>query len=353
MKKSNFIYALALLALILNACSDDNDDGPSEPLGDYENGYFVVNEGPFQNGTGTITFVGDDGVTSQNVYNTVNGEDLGNIVNSMTVVGDKGYIVVNNSNRIVVVNRYTMEKEATITGDDIQNPRFMVASGGKGFISNWGDPLNTEDDFITVIDLESNSVLDAIPVGEGPEKLLIIDQKLFVCLQGGYGQNNKVVVIDVANNNVLETLTVGYVPGSLVEDNNGDLRVLCKGIPAWTGNETAGSLFNIDAGNYEMTSIEFAQTEHPDLLNTEGGSLYYQLGDKVYTMNSGDAQLPSTPIDGITGPFYSMKVNSGDLHATDAGDYASEGKLEIYNLVSGDPLQTLTTGIVPGQVVFP
>lgn len=352
MKKSNLIYALALVAFILNACSDDND-GPNEPLGDYENGYFVVNEGPFQNGTGTLTFVGDDGITSQNVYNTVNAEDLGNIVNSMTVEDDKAYIVVNNSNRVVVANRYTMEKEATISGDAIFNPRFFVASSGKGFISNWGDPLNTGDDFVTVIDLESNAVLDVIPVGEGPERMLVVGQKLFVCLQGGYGHNNKVVVIDTGDNNVLETLTVGYVPNSIAEDSSGDIRVLCGGIPAWTGNETAGSFYNIDAGNYSMTSLDFTLTEHPNLLNIEGANLYYQLADKVYSMNSNDGQLPTTAIDGIAGPFYTMHAENGQLYATDAGDFSSEGKLQVYNLVSGDLMQTLTTGIVPGQVVFP
>ena len=58
----------------------------------------------------------------------------------MTIVNDRGYIVVNNSNKIVVVNQYTMEKEAVIEGNSIVNPRFFVANNGKGYISNWGDP---------------------------------------------------------------------------------------------------------------------------------------------------------------------------------------------------------------------
>lgn len=352
MKKSNFIYALALFALILNACSDDNED-PQEPLGDYEDGYFVVNEGPFQNGTGTITFIGDDGTTSQDVYYKVNGEDLGNIVNSMTIEDDKGYIVVNNSNKVIVVNRYTMEKEATISGNGILNPRFFAVGSGKGFISNWGDPLNTEDDFISVIDLASNSLLDAIPVGEGPERMLVIGQKLFVCLKGGYGHNNKVLVIDTANNSILETLTVGYVPNSIVEDSKGDVRVLCGGIPSWTGNETAGALYEIDPGNYNGSSIEFEVTEHPELMNTESSNLYYQLGDKVFQMSNSDTQVPTTSIEGITGPFYAMNILNAELYATDAKDFSSEGDLKIYNLGSGQLIETITTGIIPGQVVFP
>ena len=184
MKKSNLLFYVAFLAIFISSCSDDNDD-PVEPKGDYENGYFVTNEGPFENGTGTITFVADGGAVSQNVYKTVNGEDLGNIVNSMYIADDKGDIVVNNSNKVVVVNRFTMEKEDVIVGDEIISPRFFVAGNGPGYLSNWGDPFNTEDDFITVVSLSTNEVLSTIPVGEGPEKMLLVGERVYVCLQGG------------------------------------------------------------------------------------------------------------------------------------------------------------------------
>jgi hypothetical protein len=129
MKKLNIIIVLIFLILFAS-CSED--DSSSEPLGDYENGYFVTNEGPFQNGSGSLTFIGDDGKVSQQVYKTVNSEDLGNIVNSMYVEGDRAYIVVNNSHKIVVVNSFTMEKITTIEGDDINNPRYFVAFVGMG-----------------------------------------------------------------------------------------------------------------------------------------------------------------------------------------------------------------------------
>ncbi|MEL4455141.1 DUF5074 domain-containing protein [Lutimonas vermicola] len=352
MKKSNLVCAIAFLATFLISCSDDNQE-PKQPLGDYENGYFVSNEGPFQNGSGTISFVGDNGAVSQNVYKTVNGEDLGNIVNSMYISDDKAYIVVNNSNKIVVVNRFTMKKEAVILGENIINPRFFVADSGKGFISNWGDPFNTEDDFITVIDLQTNAILEKIPVGEGPERMLIDGQKLFVCLQGGYGSNNKVVVINIADNSIDTALTTGDVPNSIVADSNGAVWVLCGGIPAWTGSETPGSLYKIDPTSYRLEIKEFASTEHPSLLNTDKGNLYFALDGNVYGMNTNEVELPTNAIEGLGGQFYTMNVKDGELFATDAGDFSSEGTLKVFNLISGDLLQTITTGIVPGQVVFP
>jgi len=352
MKNSKLIYVILLVVMFTTACSDNND-GPDEPQGDYEKGYFVTNEGPFQNGSGTITFVGDDGQVSQNVFKTVNSEDIGNILNSMTIAEDKGYIVVNNSNKIVVVNKYTMEKEAEIKGDAIVNPRFLVVNDGKGYISNWGDPNNSNDDFITVISLETNTVLETISVGEGPEKLIVDADKLYVCLQGGYGSNNKVVVIDTSNDTVITNLTVGDVPNSILADNNGDLWVLCGGNPSYTGNETPGFLYKITPGNNALSFIEFEGTEHPSLLNSESGMLFYTLNGKVYQMNNSDNVLPSEGIAGLDGFYYSMNIRNGDLYATDAADYNSEGTLKIFNISSGSLLETINTGIIPGQVVFP
>ena len=352
MKKSNVLYVFALMAIFLGSCSDDNE-GPSEPLGDYENGYFVTNEGPFQNGSGTITFIGDDGTVAQNVFKTVNGEDLGNIVNSMYLTEDKGYIVVNNSSKIVVVNRFTMEKEAVISGENIANPRHFVASEGKGYISNWGDPFVTDDDYISVINLDSNTVIETIAVGEGPERMLLSGNSLLVCLKGGYGSNNKVVVIDVDSNSIDQSLVVGDVPNSITFDNEGNIRVLCQGNLAWTGNESKGSLHKIDPVSFELASLEFAMEEHPEHLNAGIGGLYYNLNGKVYQMNSNDTDLPQTGIEGLDGYYYSMSVKNGELYATDAMDFGSEGQLKVFNLSGGFLLQTIVTGIVPGQVVFP
>lgn len=351
MKKLNLIYLFTLL-LLISSCSDD-DPATDVPQGDYESGYFVTNEGPFQNGSGTLTFVDDDGSISQNIYKTVNGEDLGNIVNSMYLEGDKAYIVVNNSHKIVVVDRYTMEKISVIEGNGINNPRYFVAKNGKGYVSNWGDPSNTTDDFIAVIDLESDTVLDIVSVDEGPEKMVVDGSSLFVCMQGGWGINNKVFVMDLNQNSDKTYIEVENVPNSITMDASGKVWVLCGGSPAWTGSESKGSLYRIDPSSFEKTNFDFALTDHPGLLNHDNDKLYYNLNGKIYQMNTEDTALPTAALDGLDGFYYAMEVNNGELYGTDAGDFASEGTLKVFNVSSGSLLETIPTGIVPGNIVFP
>lgn len=352
--KSFKLLIFLTTSLIILSCSDEGDP-VEEPKGDYEFGYFITNEGPFQNGSGTITFVGDDGNVQQEVYKTVNGENLGNIVNSMYIDGDKAYIVVNNSSLIVVVNRNTMEKLAVIDGDGVNNPRHFVVAEGKGFVSNWGDPFDPSDDFIAVVDLDLNEVRGTIPVGEGPERMLTTSKGIFVALQGGFNFNNEVVLINPMTDEVVSTISVGDVPNSLQEDDAGNVWALCGGKPSYADEETAGQLYKIELSDLSASSQEFAQsTDHPGLLNFDAGQLYYLLNGQVFRMSpgAGAGELPKESIQGLDGFYYGMTVESGELYGTDAGDFASEGTVKVFNVNSGALLNTIDAGIVPGQVVF-
>ena len=193
MKLLKSITYLLIFAFLVTSCTQDDDD-VTLPLGDYEYGFLITNEGPFQNGSGTISFVSDDySIVDHQIFNQVNSSDLGSIVQSMGFNDDHAYVVVNNSHKIEVVNRYTFESIATIS-DGLDNPRHFVSSGNKGYVSNWGDPFDNSDDFIAVIDLDTNTVTSTIPVAFGPEKLIMANNDLYVAHQGGYGQDRKSVV---------------------------------------------------------------------------------------------------------------------------------------------------------------
>lgn len=345
----NLKQLLILFALSIITFSCSNDDTPTF-LGEFQDGYFIVNEGPFQSGTGTITFVDKDGKPTQNIYKATNNEDLGNIVQSMTIYGDNAYIIVNNSNKIVVVNRYTFKKVAIIEGNDVNNPRYLQVVNGKGYVTNWGDATKADDDFVAVLDLTANTISSTIAVGEGPESMVANGNSLYVALKGGYGRNNQVVVIDTSNDSIATSIEVAQTPNSLVNDN-GTIWVLSSGVPSWAGTEEGGVLSKIES-NAVTSTYEFETTEHPSALVDGGnGSLYYKLGGKIYAMNTTGTFNPTTN-SAFDGSYYGMTINNGKLYVTDAKDYASEGDLKIFDLSSGNLDATITAGIIPNGVVL-
>lgn len=330
------------------SCSGDDDNQPVYVPAEFENGILITNEGPFNNGSGTVTFISDDYTTVvQNIYRAVNGSNLGNLVQSMGFDNNNAYIVVSNSHKIVVANRYTFEGLDSIqTG--LENPRYFAEMNGKGYVSNWGDPTDNTDDYVALIDLQTNEVSATIPVSFGPEKLIEHNGKIYVAHAGGYGQNNLLSVI--SGNSVEQTITVGDVPNSMVVDGN-SLYVLCSGNPIYAGTETAGSLVKIDLSTGQVSqTYTFETTEHPSSLTMDGGKLYYALDGNVYTTDSAAISLPGTPI--IDGSFYALQAKDGKLYATDARDYASRGYLLIYDLATYQQLQDFQTGIIPGGIYF-
>lgn len=348
----NFFLKTVLLFIITLSFTSCTDDLPIETnLGIFQNGYFITNEGPFNNGSGTITFVSDDNQVTQNIYQKINDESLGNIVQSMTLHNDNAYIVVNNSHKIVVVNRYTMKKITVIEGESINNPRNMVVINNTGYVSNWGNPSDETDDFIAVIDLNTNTVINTIAIGEGPEKMLVIDNKVYVLLQGGYGQNNKVEVINTMSNTIETTITVGDVPNTITKDTNGVVWVLCGGKPNWTGSETLGKLVKIE-NEIVINSFDFQATAHPNLLTIDNNMLYYHLNGKVYNFDINATELNTTEIEGLNGFYYTMTAHNGKLYTTNAGDFASEGVLKVFDLTNQTEINSFVTGIIPGSIVF-
>lgn len=346
-KKLTFLF---IAVLLLASCSSDDDTAPVLPLGDYDSGLLITNEGPFGAGTGTVSFISEDySMNIRNVFQTVNGSELGNIVQSMSFNGDNAYIVVNNSHKVHVVNRYTFELVTTIeTG--LNNPRNFVAVGNNGYVTNWGDTSDNNDDFVVVIDLTTNTITSSIAVDFGPEKLVTSGTNVYVAHQGGYGQNNKITIIDTSNNTVSTTVAVGDVPNSMQIEGS-TLWILCGGNPNFTGNETNGSIVKFDLNTNNVSqSFDFGTTDHPSSLSLDGSSLLFNLNGGVFSMESSATTIPTASI--IDGSFYTMTTNNGKLYATDAGDFASNGTLKVYDLSTNTEMETFEVGIVPGGIYF-
>ncbi|MEN1784494.1 MAG: DUF5074 domain-containing protein [Bacteroidota bacterium] len=325
---------------------NDNDAFP------FENGILVLHEGNFFGGNASVSFVSEDlGTIENGIFTTVNDRALGDTAQSMAFNGDLAYIVVNNSQTVEVVNRYTLETVATVDSG-LLNPRYMAFANGKGYVTNWGDGGDRGDDYIAVIDLETYTVASTISVPEGPEWILANGNTLYVAHQGGFNQNNIVSVIDAMSDTTADPIVVGDSPNSMQLVNN-ELWVLSGGKPAFTQAETAGQLDRIDITTNTVTAtLPFPEiTDHPNYLSIDGNQLYYALKGAVFQIATTATEIPSTAlISDIS--FYDMTVNDGRLYGVDAKDFVSNGSLEVYDIASSSLLESLEISIIPGAVYF-
>lgn len=347
----------ASIFLFFTSCSEDDELLPL-PLGAYEKGVLVLNEGNFGQPNSSLSYISNDLSTFQNnVFSIVNPTlTLGDTGQDLAFNGNLAYVVMNNSNKIEVVNRFTLKSIGTIlTG--LSNPRYIAFYNGKGYVTNWGNPGNTSDDYVAIINLSSNTVTSTIPVVEGPEKVLVVNNTIYVAHKGGFGFGNKVSVISPTTNAVLSEIAVGDLPSSLIE-SNGSLYVLCSGIPSWstTPAETGGKLVKINlATNAVSSTLDFQVNEHPQNLNISGTSFYYTVDKKIFSMSVGVTSLPTAPLfttaaQGAYG-IYGFAVGNDKIYVSDAKDYSSNGEVYVYNK-TGILQKSYTVGVIPSGFYF-
>jgi len=355
------VILLAALSSIVFFTSCTNDDGEipiaEAPLGAYDNGTLVLNQGGFGNGNASISYISDNfSVFQNNIFSIVNPTiTLGDTGQDIGFYGNTAYIVLNNSQKIEIVNRYTMQHTASIT-TGLSNPRYIAFANGNAYVTNWGNGSVTTDDYVAVINLATNTITSTIPVAEGPEKLIIKNDKLYVAHQGGYGFGNTVSVINILTNTVSNTISVGDIPNSL-EENNGTLYVLCGGKASWTGTETAGKLVKINLASDTVSGfIDFGTTQHPSNLEIENLNMYYTVGSSIFKTTPTATTLPTTEFftttnQGVYG-VYSFAVRNSKIFVGDAGNYSSNGKVYIYSESNGSLVYNYTVGIIPAGFYF-
>lgn len=342
-----------LSAVVFTSCTDDDDN--DLPLGAYDNGVLILNQGGFGNGNASVSFLSNDLNTFQNnIFALVNPTvTLGDTAQDIGFINDLAYIVLNVSNKIEIVNRYTLQRVATIS-TGLSNPRYIVFKDGKGYVSNWGNGTSTTDDYVAVINLSNNTLSSPIPVVEGPERMVVNGAKLYVAHQGGFGFGSTVSVIDLSSSAVA-SINVGDVPNSL-QVVDGSLYVLSGGKPSWSGTETAGRLSKINLTNNTITSaLNFAVTSHPSNLAINDSQAYYTVGSNIFKSALASTSLPTAPLfsttpQGVYG-VYSFAVNDNKIYVGDALNFSSNGKVYVYS-TAGSLLLEKTVGIIPAGFYF-
>ena len=368
MKRNNLFRSLYIATLLLTGSlgftgcdSDDEKVNPvasTEVRGPYDQqGVFIINEGNYGTPNGSISFLSDSAghEVVTNITQKANDDRLlGDVVMDMDIVGDRAYIVANNSDKLEVVNTYTMETEGVV---GLKQPRhFTVATPDKAYVSEWvafGQPGQ-----VSVIDLKSLQVVKTIAVGPQPEELLVVEGKLYVAISGG----DKITVINTGTDAVETEIQVSDGPAELEVGIRNRLWVLTKGKTIynedWSVNydeTTPGALISINtANNAVVNTLPFGSNQHtPDNLamTSDGGKLYYNYQGATYAHNPSLNSLATTPLIGRS--FYGLGVDpdNGYLYGSDTNRFAGDGTIYIYQ-PDGTQVSEVKARIGPSGFVF-
>jgi len=343
LKKLKSQFGFPALFLILISCND-----PAESPALYSNGVFISCEGTFNASNASVSFYSyaTDSLYN-NIFKTANSRSLGDVAQSITVYENMAFIVVNNSNKIEVVNASDFREIATIT--EVSSPRYLVISNDKAYVSCWGDHS------IAIIDLKSYEVIKRIPAGIGPEKMIVYDNKLFVANTNAYDytlDDSTLTIIDMNRDELLTNINIGaYNPVDLELDRLGNLWVLCRGRMNWDSfDQTPSYLVKVNPEDLKvLASYELFADAHPANLsiNPDRDRLLYGiffLRSGIFEVSVDDPGQGELFLD-IFPYGFDIHQEKGELFVTHAAaDFVSNGTLERYS-PEGNLLESYTSGI--------
>jgi YVTN family beta-propeller protein len=347
MKKLLFSMMLLASCTLFFACDTDS----VTTVQPYESGVFITHEGPFQNGSGTVSFYNRNvGGISNDIFGAANnGAVVGNILQSMSIANDNAYLVVNNANKIIVAEAKTFKFKDTLTG--FTQPRyFLNIDGKKAAVSEWGK--NGVAGVVKIVDLTTKKTTKTIATGNGAERMLLNSNTLWVTNVGGFGSDSTVSLIDLTTEAVSKTVKVGVAPNSLVKDANGDVWVLCGG--SWSAKN--GKLVKVK-GNAVVESYDVPQGSNSLVANNAKNTMYFVGGAGVYQKDLTTAKpaiwidKASTKINFVALYGLGLDPKTENIFIADAKNFASTGTVYVFNNAK-KYTDSLKTGIIPSNFWF-
>ena len=336
MKISKLLSALfAATLLFTTSCRTDDPIDEPQPKGAYENGIFLSNEGNFGSPTATVSFISNDLSIENKIYSANNGGAvLGDVLQNIGVNGDNAYLILNNSNKIEIVNRYTFKKIATVS-DQVSQPRYIAFAGNNFYVTN----SSGSSKFVNVYNSTTNAFVKKIDLTSSGERIVEASGKIFV-QNASFGSGNKITIINPTSNTVEKEVTVP----------NGNIKkTISTGGNVYTiaSTSTDSYIYKLSPTGAISSTITLTGIANGNNLEIDGTKFFFSSGAKVYSMDLSSTVIPTTPVltltDNSWSALYGFSVIDGKIYISNANGFTADSTIEIYS-TAGTLLKTVTAG---------
>lgn len=342
----NLRSLILILFLFVTACGLETET--DEPV---LSGVYVMNEGSFGNSNASVSSYDPvSGAVASGIFESVNGRILGDVLNSYSLIDGKLFLVVNNSNKIEVVDPESFSSIATIDIKNQKSPRYIVKAGeGKAYVTNlYGNN-------VSIIDLNTYTETGVIPVGQNPEGIAVVGSRAFVA-NSGFGSGNTVSIIETSADQVLRTVEVGDNPTGVMTDQQGRVWVVCVGAYndfSDPDDDTPGKVYVLNGSSGDiMKSLTVGGHPGRLALNPLNGKAYL-LNNGVMELNMNDLSISEESF--IEGSWYGIGINlTGEepsLWLTDPKNYNQNGEVVRFDF-DGNEINRFGAGLIPGGMYF-
>jgi hypothetical protein len=335
---SKFYLSLVAVIILFSSCTKNLDDfGPQSNEGEtpiaQSKRVVVLNEGNFMFGNGSISVI--DNTTdevSYEAFKQANNYPLGDVPQSVMVHDSLGYIVVNNSGKIEVVEWVDFKSVKTITG--FTSPRQMTVVS-QNPLTAWVTDLYANK--IWKVDLESGTIIGDVPSQGWNENIVKWNDNVLVL-------NKKDSVINVFNHTT-EQLSLSIGAGLELVD-----------FKWWSANELMvlanTGLYRLEMQTMNLVLVKaFIVKRTPIRLAVDTTlNISYFLDVELFRYETNIDQVVTS---NLGSNLYGLTVNSvtHEVYVTDTKDFVQPGLVLKYSSDFQDSV-AYEVGINPQYLVL-
>ncbi len=334
------------LGLFLIACSEDDSTPPVQVP---EQSIIIGNQGNFMTSDASVSIINTTtGEETNDAYSNANGGALlGDILQSMSLYNDELYLVVNNSQKIEVVDPNTLVSIRTMEG--FSSPRYIhFISDAKAYVSDFNSTS------IYIINPVTGASLGSIDTGVAIERMLEVDGEVWATAPSG----TSVFMIDPNTDEILDSIEIENGPKDMVLDNQGKVWVLCEG--GYDENWAPAYDPALVRVNPADLSVEFTHA-FPEgtgiggniSATDDGDELFILMNEHVYKMSVTDTDFPSESFIETDFSSYGFSVDpaSGEILLNDAAGFSGSGTTYHYS-AAGELIASYTVGVGPWAAIW-
>lgn len=348
-------HVLVFPVVLLSCVKDKPSDPVTPPPATGGSRLYIANEGSLGNGNASLSLYNiDEDKVFNDVFFQKNNTTLGDVFQSMLIDGDLLYMAVNNSDKIVVVDKHDCSLKGTIP---VRKPRYMLkVSEDKMYVSCLYYPE------INIVNLRTMQVTGKITTDyPNSEGMALLNGKVYAC--NWDTACHYIYEIDPASDAITDRFPIAGAAGQQVlVDKEQKLWVLA-------GNaykQTAASLTRLDPAN-GSTIKSYTFPAGADMTkpcwNPTKDTLYY-LGvnynggtdyNGVYRMSIAAATLPTSLFLSAQALQYYWALGvdpvTNRIYVGDPKGFTQKGNISVYQ-TDGTKLQSFMVGLGPGYFCF-
>lgn len=334
-----------LFPLLFLACPDDDgpDPGGNSQLLRAGSGVLILNEGPFRQSLGSLSFYRyATGEVEQQLFRSINGYGLGDILNSALLVDTNLLLLVNNSSIIERVGQSSLQSNATL---DLPSPRHALElPDGDIYVSDF-----VAQEIHVLAGGEDLRKYKSIPLPGWSENMVLANGSVYV----SNPFREYLYLIDPELDAVTDSILLEPQCGALTRDEQGNIWTLCQG----------ASITDNQAQLYRIAPNGPTIDSWPIAANGQSRLMYMAAEDEIWLLTF--AGLYRWPVDLLAGqslgaPWLAREGNwyalgrqpdSGDIFLGNALDFQRPGQVYRYD-DRGVAIDSFAVGIGPNSFIF-